>query len=64
MPAALARRRANGETANLQVPVVADAGQWAGLYATPSPTTSSDTASPSGATSSSATSSSGASPSS
>jgi hypothetical protein len=37
----------NGETANLQVPVVADAGQWAGLYATPSPTTSSDTASPS-----------------
>ena len=39
----------NGETTTLQVPVVADAGQWLGLdTATPSPTdTPSDTSSPS-----------------
>lgn len=58
----------DGETADLQVPVVADDGQWAGLYvAPPSPSASSSgTASPSDATSPSGTSSpsAGASPSS
>ena len=50
----------DGETADLQVPVVADAGQWAGLYTTPSPTASSSaSSSPSATSSSSSTSSSG-----
>ena len=49
----------DGETADLQVPVVADDGQWAGLYSSPPPTASpSDTASPSASSSPSATSSS------
>jgi hypothetical protein len=49
----------DGQTADLQVPVVADDGQWAGLYAAPpSPTASSSgTASPSDASSPSDTSS-------
>ena len=49
----------NGETATLEVPVVDDDGQWAGLdTATPSPSASpSDTASPSAPPSSTDTSS-------
>jgi hypothetical protein len=55
----------DGETADLQVPVVSDQGQWAGLYVAPPSATasSSDTASPSATASPSDTASSDTSPS-